>query len=102
MTTPFLLTRKFATIGEKGHRKTPHGHVSTSQLLSRKRITAGTNGGLINEISLKSLDFKRDYLFPFSLLLHNTRPVGREVLMKSSLYDWVCILYLACNDWFAF
>ncbi|KAM3263833.1 hypothetical protein P3L10_000827 [Capsicum annuum] len=51
---------------------------SSHALLSRKKITGGMNGGLINDSTVKSLDFRRDYLFPCSLLLHNTRPVGRE------------------------
>ncbi|XP_021813378.1 uncharacterized protein LOC110756280 isoform X1 [Prunus avium] len=46
--------------------------------LSVKRITGGINGGLINLTTLRSLDYKRDFLFPLSLLLHNTRPVGRQ------------------------
>ncbi|XP_034215904.1 uncharacterized protein LOC117627774 isoform X6 [Prunus dulcis] len=46
--------------------------------LSVKRITGGINGGLINHTTLRSLDYKRDFLFPLSLLLHNTRPVGRQ------------------------
>ncbi|GMJ12451.1 hypothetical protein like AT5G47020 [Hibiscus trionum] len=46
--------------------------------LSRKKFTGGINGGLINDATLRSLEFKRDFLFPFSLLLHNTRPVGRQ------------------------
>ncbi|TQD76240.1 hypothetical protein C1H46_038219 [Malus baccata] len=46
--------------------------------LSVKRITGGINGGLINHTTLKSLDYKRDFLFPLSLLLHNARPVGRQ------------------------
>ncbi|PPR84335.1 hypothetical protein GOBAR_AA36379 [Gossypium barbadense] len=49
-----------------------------SHALSRKKITGGINGGLINDATLRSLEFKRDFLFPFSLLLHNTRPVGRQ------------------------
>lgn len=52
----------------------------TSQAFSLKRITRGINGGLLNDVTLRSLDFKRDFLFPLSLLLHNTRPVGRQVL----------------------
>ncbi|XP_028079386.1 uncharacterized protein LOC114281136 isoform X3 [Camellia sinensis] len=50
----------------------------TSNALSRKRISGGINGGLINDATVKSLDVRRDFLFPFSRLLHNTRPVGRE------------------------
>ncbi|GAV89383.1 hypothetical protein CFOL_v3_32800, partial [Cephalotus follicularis] len=49
-----------------------------SHVLCRKKITGGINGGLINDATLKSLDFKRDFLFPLSLLLHNTRPVGHQ------------------------
>ncbi|MBA0709693.1 hypothetical protein Golax_024716, partial [Gossypium laxum] len=49
-----------------------------SHALSRKKITGGINGGLINDATLRSLEFKRDFLFPLSLLLHNTRPVGRQ------------------------
>lgn len=57
--------------------------------LSVKRITGGINGGLINHTTLRSLDYKRDFLFPLSLLLHNTRPVGRQVLQLDFFY---CIL----------
>lgn len=53
---------------------------NTSTLLSLKKITGGFNGGLINETTLKSLSYRKDFLFPFSLLLINTRPVGRQVL----------------------
>ncbi|KAL6008549.1 hypothetical protein ACLOJK_034062 [Asimina triloba] len=48
----------------------------TNHVLSRKRITGGINGGVINDATLPSLEYKRDLLFPFSLLLHNTRPIG--------------------------
>lgn len=50
----------------------------SSHSLSRKRITGGINGCLINEATLRSLDFRRDFFFPFSLLFHNTRPIGRQ------------------------
>ncbi|WCJ20729.1 hypothetical protein M5689_002944 [Euphorbia peplus] len=49
-----------------------------SQVLSRKKMTGGINGGVINDATLASLEYKRDFVFPFSLLLHNTRPVGRQ------------------------
>lgn len=49
---------------------------SMSNTFSRKRVTGGVNGGIINEGTLGSLDYKRDYLFPVSFLLQNTRPVG--------------------------
>ncbi|KAG2302148.1 hypothetical protein Bca52824_030799 [Brassica carinata] len=59
--------------------------------LSRKRINGGINGGLINEISIQSLDYRRDLLYPFSLLLNNTRPVGRQ----DTLLRLISILLLA-------
>jgi len=73
-----------------------------SQALSRKKMTGGINGGLLNEATLKSLDFKRDFLFPLSLLLHNTRPVSRQVLdgysfstslLFSFLYSPISLIY---------
>ncbi|KAL4199587.1 hypothetical protein AMTRI_Chr03g51930 [Amborella trichopoda] len=45
-----------------------------SGILSHKRLS----GGIINEGTLQSLDYRRDILFPFSLLLCNTRPVGHQ------------------------
>nr|XP_048319674.1 uncharacterized protein LOC107405408 [Ziziphus jujuba var. spinosa] len=51
-------------------------------LFLKRKTGGGINGGLINDITLKSLDFKRDYLFPFSLLLHNTRPVSRQETLQ--------------------
>ncbi|XP_048596635.1 uncharacterized protein LOC106366837 isoform X1 [Brassica napus] len=59
--------------------------------LSRKRINGGINGGLINEISIQSLEYRRDLLYPFSLLLNNTRPVGRQ----NTLLRLISILLLA-------
>lgn len=71
-------SRKVATIAQKTLKQPLLSHPCTSYALSRKRFTGGVNGGLINDTTLKSLDFRRDYLFPFSLLLQNTRPVGRQ------------------------
>ncbi|GAA0159688.1 transmembrane signal receptor [Lithospermum erythrorhizon] len=51
---------------------------SGSQALSRRRITGGANGGLVTDVTLKSLSNRRDCSFPISLLLHNTRPVGHQ------------------------
>ncbi|KAJ6706037.1 EPHRIN TYPE-B RECEPTOR [Salix purpurea] len=62
-----------------------------SQALSRKKMTGGINGGLLNEATLKSLDFRRDFLFPPTLLLHNTRPVGRQ----DTLQLFITIMLLA-------
>ncbi|KAB1202689.1 hypothetical protein CJ030_MR8G012641 [Morella rubra] len=50
----------------------------TSHALPLKRITGGINGGLINNTTVKFLDFKRDFAFPLYILLHNSRPVGRQ------------------------
>ncbi|KAM7254037.1 hypothetical protein ACFE04_031719 [Oxalis oulophora] len=73
-------------------------HAYTSHALLRKKITGGINGGVINEATLKSLDFKRDYLFPLSLFLHNTRPVGRQetllLLITIMLIADVCVTIL--------
>lgn len=55
------------------------GQPSPSHTVS-KGLTGGVNGGIINEVTLKSLDYRRDYLFPLSLLLQNTRPVGFQVI----------------------
>lgn len=64
----------------------------TSHALTRKRVVAGgVNGGIINDASLKSLDFQRDYFFPFSLFLHNTRPTGRQ----GTLQLLICILLIS-------
>ncbi|TVU07382.1 hypothetical protein EJB05_47435, partial [Eragrostis curvula] len=56
----------------------------TSYGVSKKRLTGGVNGGIINEGTLNSLDYKRDYLFPFSLLLQNFRPIGYA-------YYWISV-----------
>ncbi|KAL8107077.1 uncharacterized protein LOC141670433 [Apium graveolens] len=49
-----------------------------SHALCQKKITCGTNGGLINDATLKSLDLRKDCLFSPSLLLQTTRPVDRQ------------------------
>jgi hypothetical protein len=66
--------------GIKNLQQLQHNWQYMSNSLSLKRITGGINGGLINDATLRSLDFKRDFLFPLSLLLCNTRPVGRQVV----------------------
>ncbi|XP_075505715.1 uncharacterized protein LOC142542775 isoform X2 [Primulina tabacum] len=71
-------SRNFAAGTLSSVKLAEESQVYTSHLLSRKKITGGFNGGVINEASLKSLVYKRDYLYPFSLLLLNTRPVGRQ------------------------
>lgn len=66
--------------GRKNVKQLQHSWPYISNSLSLKRITGGINGGLVNDATLKSLDFRRDFLFPLSLLLCNTRPVGRQVV----------------------
>lgn len=70
--------RNFNAGAQNSTKHAEESQVYTS-LLSRKKITKGFNGGIINEATLKSLCYRRDFLFPFSLLLLNTRPVGRQV-----------------------
>ncbi|CAI8589076.1 unnamed protein product [Vicia faba] len=70
--------RKNVAHGRKNLQQLQHNWPYMGNSLSLKRITGGINGGLINDATLRSLDFKRDYLFPLSLLLCNTRPVGRQ------------------------
>ncbi|KAI4315173.1 hypothetical protein L6164_028014 [Bauhinia variegata] len=67
-----------AALGRKGLKQPQHNWPYMSNSLSIKRITGGINGGIINDATLRSLDFKRDFLFPLSMLLCNTRPVGRQ------------------------
>ena len=67
------------------------------QSLSLKRITGVVNGGLINKANVGFLHYKWDFLYPFSLLLRNTKPVGHLVsnfqqiffkyTMEKSLYS---------------
>lgn len=71
-------SRKIAACSGKS-RKQQQSWLYTNQSLSLKKITGGINGGLINHTTVKYLEFKRDFLFPVSLLLHNTRPVGPQV-----------------------
>lgn len=78
--------RNFTAGAEKSAKHPEESQVYTSSLLSRKKITKGFNGGIINKVTLKSLDYKRDFLFPFSLLLLNTRPVGRQVLQVCDMF----------------
>ncbi|CAN4127760.1 unnamed protein product [Withania somnifera] len=71
-------SRKVPKILHRSLKQPQESEQCSGHALSRKKITGGMNGGLINDITVKSLDFRRDYLFPCSLLLHNTRPVGRQ------------------------
>ncbi|OMO91688.1 hypothetical protein CCACVL1_07052 [Corchorus capsularis] len=70
--------RKDAASAGKSLKQLQQSWPYPTHALSRKKITGGINGGLINDATLRSLEYKKDFLFPFSLLLHNTRPVGRQ------------------------
>ncbi|PWA66981.1 hypothetical protein CTI12_AA322140 [Artemisia annua] len=84
--------RHLGTVPEKSVKQLQPSQPFTSHALTRKRVVAGgVNGGIINDSSLKSLEFQRDYLFPFSLFLHNTKPTGRE----DTLQLLICILLLS-------
>ena len=72
----FVLLNLGTLVGTSFKQAEPYG----SQVLSRRRITGGANGGLVTEVTLKSLNNRRDCLFPISLLLHNTRPIGHQVI----------------------
>lgn len=63
---------------EKRYRQLQQTQSFTSHLLSRKRTCGLINGVLINDATLRSLEFRRDVFFIFSLFLRNTRPVGCE------------------------
>lgn len=70
-----------------------------NQALSLKTVTGGINGGVISETTLKSLDYRRDYLFLLSLFLHNTKPVARQVFCWHHLHHSHDILIcVAFND----
>ncbi|KNA21809.1 hypothetical protein SOVF_039820 [Spinacia oleracea] len=61
---------------EKRYRQLQHTQSHPSQVLARRRTSGQINGTLINDDTLRSLEFKRDIFFLFSLFLRNTRPVG--------------------------
>ncbi|KAL2472142.1 hypothetical protein Adt_40278 [Abeliophyllum distichum] len=95
-------SRKVAAIVQSNARHSPECQTYTSHALSRKKITGGINGGLIDEATLKLLGYRRDFFFPFSLLLHNTRPVGRQetvqlfitIMLLADLFVTLLMLFL--------
>ncbi|XP_042488312.1 uncharacterized protein LOC122068501 isoform X1 [Macadamia integrifolia] len=89
-TNNFEHPRKSAMVTDKTVKQLQQSQSYISQALSRKRITGGMNGGIINEVTSKSLDYRRDFLFPFSRFLHNTRPVGHQ----DTLQLMICIMLL--------
>lgn len=93
----FLLSpssRKVATFVQKSLLQPQASQLYMSHALCRKKITGGTNGGLINDATLKSLDVRKDFLFPLSLLFHNTRPVGRQVLEMCTTCKWIIFIFI--------
>ncbi|GFP99148.1 hypothetical protein PHJA_002058700 [Phtheirospermum japonicum] len=95
-------SRNFATVAHNCVKHAEESQVYTNHILSRKKITRGFNGGIINETTVKSLHYRRDFLFPFSLLLLNTRPVGRQdtiqllitVMLLADLFVALLMLFL--------
>jgi hypothetical protein len=58
--------------------------VLTDSLLSQSRINDALmrrriTGGVLDINSLRTLKGRRDLFYPFSLILHNTKPVGHQV-----------------------
>lgn len=82
---PLILYRKNISVLLQDFNQANQDQPCTSYTVSRKRLTGGVNGGIINEGTLNSLDYKRDYLFPFSLLLQNFRPIGYTVTTEPIL-----------------
>lgn len=59
-------------------------HVSkrSEYLIRQKR----SYGAILDNNNIRDLEEKKDIFFPFSLILHNTKPVGHQVI--------------DCADWF--
>jgi hypothetical protein len=55
-------------------------HSRVKDALMRKRIT----GGILDSNTLRTLKDRRDLLYPFSLILHNTKPVGHQVFYATT------------------
>ncbi|MBA0718588.1 hypothetical protein Golax_006329 [Gossypium laxum] len=74
--------RKDATSAGKSLEHLQQSWPYPTHALSRRKIIGGINGGLINDATVKSLEFKRDIFFPFSLLVHNTMPIGHQDFLQ--------------------
>lgn len=70
--------RKNVAASRKNLTQLQQNQPSVSHSISRKRLSGRMSGGTINDATLQSLEYRRDYCFPFSLLLQNTRPIGLE------------------------
>jgi len=69
---------------------TQQGQARVKDALMRKRIT----GGVLDSNSLRTLKDRRDLFYPFSLILHNMKPVGHQV------FHFHC--FCSCNDYGSF
>lgn len=49
-------------------------------VLRRKRV----NGSIIDRHNVHTLDDKKDIFYPLSFVMHNTKPVGHQVLCMVS------------------
>ncbi|XP_008805792.1 uncharacterized protein LOC103718651 [Phoenix dactylifera] len=59
------------------HRDIQPVHLRNREAVACKRIS----GGIIDTYSLRMLEDKKDLFYPFSLLVHNTKPVGHQDLV---------------------
>ncbi|KAK1324864.1 hypothetical protein QJS10_CPA01g02858 [Acorus calamus] len=85
------LPRKNFAVARKSIKRLQQTQLYPSHSVSRKRITGGVNGGIINDATLKSLDYRKDFLYPLSLFLHNTRPIG----FQDTVQLFICIMLLS-------
>ncbi|KAE8661858.1 hypothetical protein F3Y22_tig00113722pilonHSYRG00177 [Hibiscus syriacus] len=96
--------RKDAESTDKSLKQLQQSCPYPSHALSRRKVTGGISGGLINDSTLKSLEFKRDFFFPFSLLLHNTKPIGRQdslqFLFTTILLADLAVTLLTCLQFY--
>ncbi|KAL5724090.1 hypothetical protein ACHQM5_007395 [Ranunculus cassubicifolius] len=74
-------SRKSVTLARKNSQQV----LQSLSFTNHKRVSGGMNGGIINDATLKSLDYKRDFLYPFSLFMHNTNPIGFQDTLQFSI-----------------
>lgn len=100
--SPDVSIRKNVPVSRKSTKQIQQIQSSVNPSISRKRLTGGVNGGIINEAALKTLDYRRDYLFPFSLLLQNTRPIGLQVILLYKVFSFLSVTILTNEGFFNF
>ncbi|KAF8388896.1 hypothetical protein HHK36_025577 [Tetracentron sinense] len=60
------------------HRENPLVHLRSSKnIMTRKKIS----GGILDTNSLQMLEEKKDIFYPFSFIVHNTKPIGHQDLV---------------------